>query len=370
MLWLGRLGLLAASFCVCLSLLEAAVRILAPPPPFGPWFDLRPYRKLRLEPNLPGVAGPVTHSANKWGMRGEDPPADWDGAFTVITVGGSTTQCFYLDDTRAWPQVLQDRLRAACPRAWVGNAGLDGHSTRGHKLLMEAVIAKLRPDMVIFLVGVNDLALSVAFGEAGSPWDESLARRIRGGGLRGLFDRSRLLQILAAWKRVAEGETRVAVVNHARYVPKPLEGPEDSLPPPERLSSLAPFLRNLDTLAARCRALGARPVFLTQPGLFSADPKWRAIQGGMSFLRTSRWHISAATEYRLLRVFNDSLLSRCAALKADCFDLAARIPHDSAYFYDDYHFTDRGARAVGEAVAGFLSGLPRPRECGAERPSP
>jgi hypothetical protein len=357
--------LLAASLCVCLALLETAARMLSPPPPFGPWFDLRPYRKLRLQPNLPGISGPVVHSANRWGMRGEDPPAAWDSAFTIITVGGSTTQCFYLDDTRTWPHVMQERLRGTCPRAWVGNAGLDGHSTRGHKLLMDAVISKVRPNMVIFLVGVNDLALSVAFGDAGSPWDGSLARRIHEGGWRGLWDRSRLLRILMTWKRVADGAKVVPIVNHVRYTPTPLAGPEDSLPPVDRLPSLEPFLRIVDTLAARCRALGARPVFLTQPGLFSDDPKWRTLAGGMSFLRTSRWRISAATEYRLLRAFNDSLLSRCAALRVDCLDLASRIPHDSADFYDDYHFTDRGAREVGEAVAAFVLGLPRAKACAA-----
>src|SRR5689334_4470801 len=121
--WAARTLLLAVSTCLGLAILEGAARLLSPPPPFGPLFDLRPYKKLRLEPNLPGVRSPVVHSANKWGMRGEDPPKDWRRAFTVITVGGSTTQCFYLDDSRAWPHLLQEKLRSSCPSAWVGNAG-------------------------------------------------------------------------------------------------------------------------------------------------------------------------------------------------------------------------------------------------------
>ena len=72
----------------------------------------------------------------------------------------------YLDDSKTWPHLVQEDLRKGCPGAWVGNAGLDGHSSHGHVLLMDKVITKIHPDILIFLVGLNDLALSVEFRDA------------------------------------------------------------------------------------------------------------------------------------------------------------------------------------------------------------
>lgn len=39
---------------------------------------------------------------------------------------------------------------------WINNAGLDGQSTFGHIFLMKDYIKKLKPKVVLFLVGSND----------------------------------------------------------------------------------------------------------------------------------------------------------------------------------------------------------------------
>ena len=66
------------------------------------------------------------------------------------------------------------------------------------------------------------------------------------------------------------------------------------------------------------------------------------------------YRISAATEHGLLARFNAALLEACASARLECLDLAARIPHDSAYYYDEGHFNDAGAARVGEAIASWL----------------
>ena len=78
----------------------------------------------------------------------------------------------------------------------------------------------------------------------------------------------------------------------------------------------------------------------------------------MSFVETSRWKISAATEARLLQLFNHKLIEKCNELQVECFDLGASVPHDSLHFYDDYHFTELGAARVANEVATFIHELP------------
>lgn len=123
--------------------------------------------------------------------------------------------------------------------------------------------------------------------------------------------------------------------------------------------SLGSFLRNVDSLIAMTVRLGVRPVFLTQPGLFCDTPYWRTIQARTDFIRGRTRKISAATEWRLLNRFNQGLMEHCLLRGAAAFDLAAAIPHDSAYFYDAYHFNEPRARLVAEKVDGFLRTLIR-----------
>ena len=40
---------------------------------------------------------------------------------------------------------------------WVNNAGLDGATTYRHLILMEDYVVNLRPKVVLFLVGINDV---------------------------------------------------------------------------------------------------------------------------------------------------------------------------------------------------------------------
>ena len=40
---------------------------------------------------------------------------------------------------------------------WVNNAGLDGATTYRHLILMEDYVAQLRPKVVLFLIGINDV---------------------------------------------------------------------------------------------------------------------------------------------------------------------------------------------------------------------
>src|SRR5262245_41996778 len=99
----------------------------------------------------------VIHTKNSLGFRGPEPPDDFAHWLTVVAVGGSTTECFYLSDGRSWPERLAVRLRPELRRVWVNNAGLDGHSTFGHLLLTRQALVPLHPKAILYLVGVNDM---------------------------------------------------------------------------------------------------------------------------------------------------------------------------------------------------------------------
>jgi len=114
----------------------------------------------------------VHHTKNSLGFRGEEPLPENNPALRIITVGGSTTECFYISDGKTWPEQLLTRCRDILgARVWLNNAGLDGHSTRGHARLVKKHLGNLRPDVVLFLVGINDLDI-----EAHADYDQAIDR--------------------------------------------------------------------------------------------------------------------------------------------------------------------------------------------------
>jgi hypothetical protein len=156
-----RIGLVVGSSLLMLFLLEMTARIIFPQPRWDPRLPFYPLVSYQREIDIRGLSPLSRYSTNEVGLRGDPLPENWDSAYTILTIGGSTTQCFYLDDALTWPAMLQSELRQVNPAVWIGNAGLDGHTTRGHLVVMDQVVRALRPDAVIFLIGINDLGLSI-----------------------------------------------------------------------------------------------------------------------------------------------------------------------------------------------------------------
>jgi hypothetical protein len=108
---------------------------------------------------LPGLSPATVFTTNEIGLRGDEYQADT--RYNILAIGGSTTECVYLDDREAWTGLLQAKLNQDSPyqeRVWVGNAGKSGQRLLEHLQIFQAVVPRLKTDAVIVLLGVNDFA--------------------------------------------------------------------------------------------------------------------------------------------------------------------------------------------------------------------
>ncbi|MCA1959261.1 MAG: GDSL-type esterase/lipase family protein [Desulfomonile sp.] len=345
--------------------MEVVLRIVSPSSVLSRRVPLRPHFKKELKVNIPGISPTGMHSTNKWGLRGDEPPDEWTRFYTIVTIGGSTTQDFHIDDRKTWSYRLQEYLRETCPksfldkcpRVWVGNGGTCGQSTRAHIMFMEDVISKIRPDAVILLVGINDLGFSISreARERGNHWDE-LHWKMK------LCLNSWLIQVLYIWKKILLDKVHVVEFSVARrtFEPRPLAGkpmpvPED---PRELLVGLDEYRANLRKIITIGKALNVRMLFLTQPTLTEDNDYWRSMDGGFFWIEHPDRTLSAAGAYRLLNEYNKTLMEVCAEQRVECFDLASAVPHEDQYFTDTVHFSERGADLVAQKVAEYLSASP------------
>jgi len=348
----GRACMSICSVLLGILLLEIALRILTPARIFHPALDLRPNIRLQIQNgDLPGVSRTGVFSTNRWGMRGEEPPEDWREWQTIVCVGGSTTRCCILDDERTWPWLLQEDLRRVNPRTWVGNAGVPGHSTVAHVVLMQEVIPRIEPDFVIFLIGLNERGNfdlePASTTRAYRHHDQEMWTWI--------FRHSRIVQT-AYYLRKAYID-KVPVVGNSwpfRMDTEPLPEPELTLPSDLHDLLVDPDLTksNVRRMIELARENGAVPIILTQPLLYEDTPRWRSILDNNIHPRDGC--ISAATLARLVNMVNQDIIDVCVEEGADYYDLSSAIPNSEDLYYGGIHYSEAGAALIADSVSAYL----------------
>jgi lysophospholipase L1-like esterase len=293
---------------------------------------------------------PITiHTKNSLGFRGPDPPHDFARRLTVLTIGGSTTECLFLSDGKTWTDAIARRLQPSFPDIWVNNAGLDGQSTYGHLILLRDFVEALHPRVAVFLIGVNDIGL-----QASNPYDTALtppssALRSAAVFVRDHSELAALGQNLFRVARAKEegfghGQIDVRALPHLEH--------DDA----STRATIAKFSAALPSFASRvaaivdeCRSHGIEPVLVTQPGLYgdTADP---ATGVDLSTLQV-QGAANGKLWWRVQELYNDVTRATARTRGVVLVDAARELPKDSRLFYDFMHFTNEGAAQLGDLVA-------------------
>jgi lysophospholipase L1-like esterase len=301
----------------------------------------------------------VVHQRNSLGFRGLEPPADFVRHLTIVTVGGSTTECLDLAENKTWPHDLGMKLERDFENLWLNNAGLSGNSTFGHFILMQDYLVKLKPKVVIFLVGINDVGIR---GER--DFDE----RIHGLNFRSL---ERFLASVAV-----RSELATAALNLYRfYFPKSVMINNQNDPQETDLKKLLPFevsdqtragiikehqdhylgpyKSRLEKLIVICQEHNIIPVLLTQPVLYGniVDPA-TGVDLSTKFVAKD---MNGATAWEVLELYNDITRKVGQEQGVLVVDLARQMPKDSRYYYDLMHYTNVGADKVADIIAAQLT---------------
>ena len=294
---------------------------------------------------------PVTHvTKNSLGFRGPEPPRDWSGRLTVLTIGGSTTECLFLSDGKTWTDQLARRLTAVRPDVWVNNAGFEGHSTFGHLVLLREFVVSLRPQVALFLTGYNDMKLAAALPRDGEFTPQNLSAAHRA--LTFLADHSQIGAVsenLIRMFRTYQAGVWSDEVHLDRVTRRPLdEEKSNAILDEHRTKYLMGYANRLKAIVEVSRANGIEPILMTQPALYGDlnDPAT-----GLSLATPAVGAVSnGRVEWLSLELYNDVMRRVSAEAGVALIDLAHEMPKDSRYFTDWVHYTNDGARLMGDLV--------------------
>lgn len=365
--WRSRLLALALGCLVAAVILEVFLRWYDP-------FSLRVHGNrislrsgertlIRNTRNVEGLDAEIVRTRNSLGFRGPEPPDDMNQRLTVIAVGGSTTECAYLSDGKTWPDRLQSRLAESFDKLWVNNAGLDGHSTHGHRILLDSHIAPARPKVVLYLVGINELRNDRGIGFDGQLPTSHVRRMAPDDLLTALAERSAIASLIDNLTR--HRRSQQLGLTHGWMLHQQLGADPQQLEPrevspqarAERIAEhseqfLPPYRTRLRGLVEATRDHGIEPVLITQPALYGpgVDPARR-----LDLARLPVRDIDGELAWQVLELYNDVTRQVAAELQAPLIDLARQMPKSTEFFYDHHHFNNRGADRVSQIVARELT---------------
>ncbi len=302
---------------------------------------------------IPVLEKNIVHSKNSLGFRGPEPPAEFDKYFTIFTVGGSTTECNFLADGKTWSDGLQKKLNSSFKSVWLNNAGLAGHSTFGHLVLLQDYLIKLKPDMIILLVGCNDVNRKDL-----TESDKYSMKGTYGSLSSFLTKNSELANVIATYVRARRAQTlgltdRYIDLRRTRHDTLYID--QDTMQ--ARMTLLAPLLKDysdrLIAIAETCRKNNIDLVLVSQPSLLGEgiDP----VTGANLEKHKVADGMNGGLWWKELELYNE--VTRTIAGRNGLFfiDLARRMPKSSLYFYDMVHFTNEGAAKVSEIIYSELS---------------
>ncbi len=339
---------------VALAIVEVALRIYNP---FG--FTMRG-NKILLPVNRTQIIhnkkdGKLDELAvnkkNSMGFRGEYPPEDFNAWLTIVTVGGSTTECLALNEEKTWPHLLQKKLKNHFAKLWLNNTGLGGHSTFGHAILMEDFLINMKPKVALFLVGLNDMGRGDISNSDRNLWGFGFQKfeRVLMVGANHSEVASSLLNLyrfyFPAYIKLNDiNELDIRTLKHKEIS----VAEEEAIIEKHRQNYLQPYRLRLERLINLARENQIDPVLITQPALYGnvVDAITGVYLGNIDIYGVT----NGKTGWRTLELYNEVTRQVGKGKDVLVIDLALELPKSSLYYYDWDHYSNEGCERGAEII--------------------
>jgi lysophospholipase L1-like esterase len=373
-----NVALLAGSIVVCVVLAEVALRAFAPVT-----VDDASVR-YQYRQNLPRLKNFVTYERNAYGLRATSmgPQPKTRGVKRVLCLGASTTDQINQNLGDTWCGLLETQLNRSYGSSGVrfetASLGRGGFRAVDDLAWAEDSVAALQPDIVVLLLGINDLAFTGARGYRYDRLDSSLARSRRrrdpNGGRPAMapWQRRACPVALQLCRRLVLLKHRIAAAKQAN-APIRLDWDSENLPRLRKEYQALPEVDHVDrdpdpeqefhdaadSLVASLVSRHIRTVVLGQPVLWS-DHMGDAERNQLWFpVSTSKGPVRPNGTWLANEMgrYNADLSAIAAARGATFYNLDGRVPKTVEYFFDDCHYTDAGSALVAKEVLPLVAGL-------------
>ena len=343
------------------------------------YYVLTPGLRLRLHPHravFPQLEPSIRFEVNREGERGDEVPRPQpdERLYRILVVGGSQPEGYLLDQHTCWPGALPALLetpdnlrRLGASRVHVGSIARSGIGSEALGLILERVLPRYpRLEAIVILVGASDVLRWLEQGApptppiASSTSDVFMCHPEHRFGWRP--SRLAMVELLRRWRHllfrpVNEHERAGSWIGKARAMRARAKVIRTAMPDPEPM--LSHFERCFRDVLCRAKAQADRVLVVQQPWFdrdLTPEEAAQMWHGGVG----QAWKEDVTVYYshevlgRLMALL-DARASRVAQeLEVAQLDLRPIVPPTLETYYDFFHLTPAGARAVAPAVAAAI----------------
>ena len=277
----------------------------------------------------------------------------------IVFIGGSTTECRYVDDSLRFPSLVGKKLQQAGYSVNTCNAGVErSHSLNSLNILTNKI---LHHDfqVAVLMHGINDL-VHLSYNGSFANDEKTPTRRnlvtvadpnfddidlyfFRNKGMAKRLEKS--FQVLFPRLHYELLSTKVKVTSQQQ----PLEFGWEKMQPIGE-AQFDEYRNNLQSFVALCRANGIRPVLMTQFNRvlekeFSENPVFQPYTAKLQVSATS---VTAFCDS--YKKMNGIVREVAAEEGVLLIDLDAAVPKSKDYLYDMVHLHGAGSELVAETV--------------------
>ena len=310
---------------------------------------------INIKSGVPGVSGKQLITTDFKGFR-TTKTIDYtdDKPYRIFAIGGSTTEQLFLDDKSTWTHLLQQNLSKENKLdVEVINTGVSGLRANNHLSTLREII-NLNPDLVLFLVGIND-------------WNRHIAQNFNKNYdvTVGKFSRENLLFSQSLLGKFIKGAFRYAsTLSKDKKTPERdefgdyfIRGSLDR----SDVFSFTPgsvaneYVDTLSEISLLCKKQKIKCMFITQPTGYQ--------EGATEDFKKDFWMTPPNQNYtvdfgsmvRLASLYNSFLIKFAKDKNHFICDPASKLPPTVMTFQDDCHFSLTGAKNMGAIVTSCVS---------------
>lgn len=256
---------------------------------------------------------------------------------SVVFLGGSTTECRFVDEEQRFPHLVGRNLEASLgKRVNSFNTGRVGNNTLHCDLLLQGKVLPMRPNAAVLMECISDLASLMVLGDY---WGRNATPGI-------IQDKD--YNPVKTWiihNLVGHNQTP-AMLNGE---PGEIRNPAQRMTPQE-LSSR--FRKNIELFVFVCRQHDITPVLMTQFNRLTERPASN-LEKQLEPVYTS-WGMNYERYRVCYNALNETMRAVAREQNVLLVDLDRLVPKTKAYMYDVVHLNADGSRFVADLVAKSL----------------
>jgi len=309
-----------------------------------------------------GINGESYFTINSMGYRGEE-IKNHNNEYRILIIGGSTSECLYLDDSETWPHLLEEKLDKTIDgkKVITMNIGKSGHGLRNNLLALKYIPDYYEPDLIIILAGANDVLYKLSRKDSWQPFNEEEYDKTE----------SYTFSISPKYNWKSTIIYRIYMVMHSKDKNiKPQDGIGETLIEnrlkrqnsedwiteiPNLDLALKDYQKIIERVIELSKEQDSEIILMTQPYLYKENMSQEENESLWMTYDFGDVYYSMDVMINVTEEFNRKLLEICESENnLYCINLGEEVPRTLDYMYDDMHFNENGARFVSEEISSFM----------------